>query len=153
MDASADATQTATVGADIGASSFGTFPGDPFLSLASPDSSKIQDLFASPLPELANSSHANRTFSQPLPIAEQSSSNGSTLFADTSTLGSTSRQPSLGSQQEIPVANATIDLEFKQPDNRALTAETDSRNLLTKHSDRTSCEVCQKQFSRKHELR
>ena len=122
------------------------------MPLASPDFLETQDLFANPSPELTISSHTDLDFSQLLSAPERSSGNSSTPLVDISAPGPTCKQPCASLHQEVPAENVTTGLNFKEPNENKLIPKADPRNLSTKHSDRKSCEVCQKQFLRRYEL-
>ncbi len=141
-----------TVEADIGASSCDSFPGDPLSSLASPFLLETQDSFAIQFPELTSPSHTDFHF-PPVPLAaSESSSNSSTVFAETSATGPPSKEPPLGFQQDTQDEGIITSLKVNGRGPRIPTPEPASRSPAMAPPDRFSCQECPKRFSRRHEL-
>lgn len=156
MDETASGTLVATVAADIRASSFASFPGNPPSCLASQFIPETQDFFANSFPEPTLPSHADLDFSRLLSTEDRSSGNSSTPFAETSAPGSTSNEPLSGLRQDTHKEGVTAGFEgfeLKDPGHGATTPEATAPSLSTTPPDHKSCQVCNKQFSRKHELR
>lgn len=158
LDEAASGTLVVTVAADIRAPSFDSFPWDPSSDLAEPFILGTQDLFADPFPEFTLPSHSDLTFPQllptedVLPIEEESSGNSSPPLAETFALGLISIEPSEGLQQDAQDKGATTGFEFDGPDQRVPTRKVTAPSLPKTSPNCKSCQICNKQFSRKHEL-
>lgn len=139
-------------------SDFDSFPWDPPSDLPSPLILGTQDFFANPFPEFTLPSHKDSSLSQllpiedVLPIEEESSGNSSSPLAERFVPGPISIEPSEGLQQDAQDKGATTGFEFDDPGQRVPTHKVTARSPPTASPDHTSCQVCNKQFSRKHEL-
>ena len=98
---------------------------------------------------------ANRSnFSPFLTTEDKGSSSSSVHLAETFAPGPTLRAPSSSLQQDSHDEGVTIGFEPSSSHQRTPNPKaTSSEGLSTTRSDRTSCQVCNKQFSRNYELR